>query len=70
MCRPWLPQRTQGSSASLPSFPARCLRKLRALKGDKGARSLLAQAAFPIVSVPFPGGEVDIDLPADLPQLD
>jgi molybdenum cofactor cytidylyltransferase len=51
-------------------FPRAIFVELRALSGDKGARSLLAHSTVPIISVPFPGGEIDIDLPADLPQLD
>lgn len=58
---------TQGIPAVFPRsvFPA-----LLALRGDKGARTLLAHAPCPLVSVPFEGGEVDIDLPSDLAHLD
>jgi molybdenum cofactor cytidylyltransferase len=57
----------QGVPAVFPRvlFPA-----LRALRGDKGARSLLVQPLCPVIALPFDGGDVDIDLPADLAQLE
>lgn len=58
---------TQGIPAVFPraAFPG-----LRALHGDKGARSLLAKPPCEVIAIPFEGGEVDIDLPADLEQLE
>lgn len=50
-------------------FPPETFEELRALHGDKGARSIIEQASWPVVSVPFEGGEVDIDVPEDLAQL-
>lgn len=50
-------------------FPRSAFAHLHALSGDKGARALLADPPCALVSVPFPGGEVDIDIPADLTQL-
>jgi molybdenum cofactor cytidylyltransferase len=46
-------------------FPREVFAELRALRGDKGARALLMQPPCPLVAQPFPGGEIDIDLPAD-----
>jgi CTP:molybdopterin cytidylyltransferase MocA len=51
-------------------FPRSSFADLRALRGDKGARSLLVQPPCPLISLPFAGGEVDIDEPADLAQLE
>jgi CTP:molybdopterin cytidylyltransferase MocA len=51
-------------------FPREVFAALRALRGDKGARSLLMKPTCPLVTVDFPGGEIDIDLPADLAQLE
>jgi molybdenum cofactor cytidylyltransferase len=51
-------------------FPRQVFANLRALRGDKGARALLLQPPCPLISLPFPGGEIDIDLPADLAQLE
>lgn len=50
-------------------FPRRVFAELLALRGDKGARSLFAQPPCPLIALPFAGGEVDIDLPADLREL-
>jgi CTP:molybdopterin cytidylyltransferase MocA len=51
-------------------FPALVFPHLLALRGDEGARAILAQPPCPLISVPFPGGEVDIDQPGDLAQLE
>lgn len=51
-------------------FPRSAFADLRALRGDKGARALLVQPPCPLIAVPFAGGEVDIDKPADLAQLE
>ncbi len=51
-------------------FPRALFPELRALRGDKGARSLLVKPLCPVIALPFDGGEVDIDLPADLTQLE
>ena len=51
-------------------FPRSVFPDLHALRGDKGARSLLAEPPCPVIALPFPGGELDIDLPADLAQLE
>ena len=55
-----------GDTRGVPAlFPARYFEELRALHGDRGAGPLLAEHAD-VVTVPLPGGEVDIDTPADL----
>ena len=51
-------------------FPRIVFAHLRALSGDKGARALLIEPPCRLVEVPFPGGEVDIDEPADLNLLE
>jgi len=51
-------------------FPRQVFADLGALRGDKGARTLLVKPPCPLASVPFPGGEVDIDEKADLAQLE
>ncbi len=50
-------------------FPRAAFPHLRTLHGDKGARALLANPPCPLISIPLPGGELDIDEPADLEQL-
>jgi molybdenum cofactor cytidylyltransferase len=56
----------QGVPAIFPRVTFPTLSKLR---GDKGARALLAQPPMPVISVPFEGGEIDIDLPRDIEQF-
>lgn len=51
-------------------FPRSLFSRLHALRGDKGARPLIANPHCPVISVPFVGGELDIDLPEDLEKLD
>jgi molybdenum cofactor cytidylyltransferase len=51
-------------------FPRKAFPALLALRGDTGARALLAKAPCNVISLPFDGGDVDIDLPADLAQLE
>jgi CTP:molybdopterin cytidylyltransferase MocA len=51
-------------------FPRQVFADLRALRGDKGARALLMQPPCSMISLLFPGGEIDIDEPADLAQLE
>lgn len=50
-------------------FPRIAFSALHALRGDKGARTLLMEPPCTLITGPFPGGEVDIDLPEDLEQL-
>ncbi len=51
-------------------FPRSVFAELFALKGDKGARALLVNPSCPVIALDFEGGEVDIDQPGDLTQLD
>ena len=50
-------------------FPRVAFSGLLALRGDRGARTLIATAPCAVVTVPFDGGEIDIDLPEDLAQI-
>lgn len=50
-------------------FPRKVFAALRSLHGDKGARGLLAKAPCPVIALRLEGGSVDIDLPADLDNL-
>ncbi len=43
--------------------------ELHELTGDAGAKKIILQHLADTVSIPFSGGEVDIDTPADLEQL-
>jgi CTP:molybdopterin cytidylyltransferase MocA len=58
---------TQGIPAV---FPREVFAELHALHGDKGARALLMHPPCPLISLPFAGGEIDIDLPADTAHLE
>ena len=51
-------------------FPREVFTSLRALRGDKGARVLLMRPPCPLIALPFPGGEIDIDLPVDIAHLE
>lgn len=50
-------------------LPRSAFRQLFELRGDKGARALFSRPPCPLVEVPFPGGEIDIDTPADLNSI-
>jgi molybdenum cofactor cytidylyltransferase len=50
-------------------FPRAAFWQLLALQGDKGARALLFNPPCPVLSIPFAGGEIDIDCPDDLDLL-
>jgi len=61
---------TYAGTTGVPAiFPRAAFEDLLALRGDQGARALLRQSTRPLVTVPFAGGEVDIDLPGDVAQL-
>lgn len=51
-------------------FPRSAFPDLFGLEGDRGARALLMKPPCTVVSLDFPGGEVDIDEPSDLGQLE
>jgi molybdenum cofactor cytidylyltransferase len=62
---------TYGGTRGIPAvFPRQAIGDLLALRGDKGARALLARPPWPMISIPLAGGEVDIDLPEDLAQIE
>jgi CTP:molybdopterin cytidylyltransferase MocA len=50
-------------------FPQNTFAELKALRGDKGARSVIEKGSHPVIAVECAGGEIDIDSPADLAQL-
>lgn len=50
-------------------FPRSVFPQLRALQGDTGARAILMNPPCLVREVPFAGGEIDIDTPADLENL-
>lgn len=61
---------TYAGALGIPAvFPRAVFSELLALQGDKGARSLLLNPPCPVIEVPFAGGELDIDRPADLDLL-
>jgi len=61
---------TYAGALGIPAvFPHAAFPQLLALQGDKGARALLLSPPCPLVSIPFAGGEIDIDEPADLDLL-
>jgi molybdenum cofactor cytidylyltransferase len=51
-------------------FPCAAFDDLLALTGDRGARTLFAHPPCPVETLEFPGGEVDIDSPSDLVELE
>jgi molybdenum cofactor cytidylyltransferase len=50
-------------------FAADHFSELRGLSGDRGAGLLLDRHAESVYRIPLPGGELDIDTPADLTHL-
>ena len=50
-------------------FPRIAFPSLMALSGDKGARGVIENPPCALIALPFPGGEVDVDVPADLAKL-
>ncbi len=50
-------------------FPRSAFTHLQALRGDQGARALIQRPPCPVLSVAFPDGDIDIDLPEDLARL-
>jgi molybdenum cofactor cytidylyltransferase len=51
------------------TFPREFFDELVALRGEAGAREVHRRHADSIITVPFPGGAVDIDAPDDLRSL-
>jgi len=61
---------TYAGALGIPAvFPRDVFPQLLALQGDKGARALLVNPPCPVIAIPFDGGEIDIDEPADLDLL-
>lgn len=57
--------------AGIPAiFPASQFEKLHSLTGDTGARQLLRSTQFPMITIPFECGELDIDTSDDLKHLE
>jgi CTP:molybdopterin cytidylyltransferase MocA len=50
-------------------FPSEAAGHLLGLRGDRGARALLQESSWPVLSIPLEGGEVDIDRPDDLAKI-
>jgi molybdenum cofactor cytidylyltransferase len=58
------------STRGVPAlFAATRFPELRQLRGDRGAGPLFARHAQSVHLIPLPGGELDIDTPADLTRL-
>lgn len=54
-----------------PSYFDRCyFEELESLQGDNGAKSIIQKNVDDLVSIAFPQGHVDIDIPEDLTLLD
>ena len=51
-------------------FPRSIFPRLLKLRGDQGARGLLVKPLCELIAVEFAGGEIDIDTPEDLAQLE
>jgi len=67
---PTIAASTYAGTLGIPAiFPAGQFGSLLALCGDAGARLLLRDTECPLVAVPFAGGEVDVDTPADLAAM-
>ena len=59
-----------GASIGVPALFARpYFAELRDLPGDAGARKVLARHEAAVHAIPFPGGIVDVDTPADAARL-
>ena len=59
-----------GSAQGVPAvFGASHFAELRELCGDRGAGPVLARHAAALQTIPLPGGDIDIDTPADLTKL-
>ena len=69
-CGPVIVASSYADTLGVPAiFPRPVFPQLMALRGDKGARAILLDPPCPLATVPFSGGEIDIDVPADLEHL-
>jgi molybdenum cofactor cytidylyltransferase len=50
-------------------FPSQVFAELEMVRGDEGARRIITRRPHEVISVPFAGGEFDIDSPEDLARL-
>ena len=67
---PTIATSTYASVLGIPAvFPRAAFPQLLALQGDTGARALLLNPPCALIAIPFDGGEIDIDEPADLDLL-
>lgn len=61
---------TYGATRGVPAlFDASVHDELIALSGDRGARRVIACDPARVQAIPFPGGELDVDIPDDLAVL-
>lgn len=59
------------SRAGVPAiFAARLFPELRSSQGDRGAKDLIHAHAAQVQGIPWPDGEIDIDLPSDLTTIE
>jgi molybdenum cofactor cytidylyltransferase len=59
-----------GGTVGVPVLFARSFfPELLRLQGDRGAKQLITQNLDQVTAIPFPGGSVDIDTPADKKQF-
>jgi molybdenum cofactor cytidylyltransferase len=57
-----------GGSLGIPAvIPRRLFQDLLALRGDRGAKAILLRESA--ATLPFPGGEADLDTPGDLDRI-
>jgi molybdenum cofactor cytidylyltransferase len=57
--------------AGVPAiFAARVFPQLHSSQGDRGAKDLIRAHAAQVQRVPWPNGEIDIDLPSDLTTIE
>ena len=61
--------RYKGASGVPAIFDRTVVPELMRLRGDQGARKIIAQQKWRVETVEFPGGEIDVDDPADLTSL-
>jgi molybdenum cofactor cytidylyltransferase len=56
-----------GTRGAPAIFRRRVFPALMDLSGDEGARRVISQGRWRVAATEFPGGDVDVDLPSDLP---
>jgi molybdenum cofactor cytidylyltransferase len=58
-----------GVKGAPSAFGASLFQDLKSLKGDAGARDLIRKSPVPVESVPFDGGNLDVDVEEDIRRL-